>query len=106
MKFITHRGALRLTLLKNAKRTSVRLTFSEFLIIEEMLGNQGEHLTKQHLLNIGWPNSCVCDNALNMTIMSLRKKLLKLGEGGEIITIHRIGYAFIYSNDKNDESHT
>ncbi len=71
----------------------IQLTLSEFLILEELLNHQGEHLTKQQLLKAGWPNSYVCDNALNMVIMSLRKKLLRLGGSAEIKTIYRVGYS-------------
>ncbi|MGR5357992.1 helix-turn-helix domain-containing protein [Vibrio chagasii] len=71
----------------------VKLSRSEFVILEELVNNLGQHLTKTHLLKIGWPNYYVCDNSLNMVIMSLRKKLECLGGHIEIITIHRVGYS-------------
>lgn len=93
MSILLHQGALRISLVDQPTTEPIQLTLSEFLVLEELLAHQGEHLTKQHLLKTGWPNSYVCDNALNMVIMSLRKKLLKLGGGIEINTIYSVGYS-------------
>ena len=93
MKITLHHGSLRLSIEGYPTIKPIQLTLSEFLVLEELLARQGEHLTKHHLLKIGWPNSYVCDNALNMVIMSLRKKLLRLGGWIEINTIYRVGYS-------------
>lgn len=93
MKITLHHGSLRLSIESCPTIKPIQLTLSEFLILEELFAHQGEHLTKRHLLKTGWPNSCVCDNALNMVIMSLRKKLLRLGGVIEITTIYRVGYS-------------
>ncbi|NOH36273.1 winged helix-turn-helix domain-containing protein [Vibrio chagasii] len=93
MKINLHHGSLRLSIEGYTTIKPIQLTLSEFLVLEELLAHQGEHLTKHHLLKAGWPNSYVCNNALNMVIMSLRKKLLRLGGRIEISTIHRVGYS-------------
>ncbi|MDP2491571.1 helix-turn-helix domain-containing protein [Vibrio splendidus] len=93
MKITLHHGSLRLSIDGCPTIKPIQLTLSEFLVLEELLAHQGEHLTKRHLLKTGWPNSYVCDNALNMVIMSLRKKLLRLGGWIEINTIYRVGYS-------------
>ncbi|MFV8458733.1 winged helix-turn-helix domain-containing protein [Vibrio owensii] len=72
---------------------TVHLTRSEFLILKELASHQGEHLSKEHLTHIGWPHSYVGPNSLNMSIMSLRKKLSILGGFWEISTIQRLGYS-------------
>ncbi|OEF86459.1 winged helix-turn-helix domain-containing protein [Vibrio splendidus] len=93
MKITLHHASLRLSIEGCSAIKPIQLTLSEFLVLEELLAHQGEHLTKHHLLKTGWPNSYVCDNALNMVIMSLRKKLLMLGGWIEISTIYRVGYS-------------
>ncbi|MCB5362125.1 winged helix family transcriptional regulator [Vibrio splendidus] len=93
MKITLHHGSLRLSIEDCPTIKPIQLTLSEFLVLEELLAHKGEHLTKHHLLKAGWPNSYVCNNALNMVIMSLRKKLLRLGGWIEISTIHRVGYS-------------
>lgn len=101
MKIILHHGSLRLSIEDCTTIKPVQLTLSEFLVLEELLTHQGEHLTKHHLLKAGWPNSYVCDNSLNMVIMTLRKKLLKLGGEFEINTIYRTGYSLNSSIEAN-----
>lgn len=93
MEITLHYGSLKLSIEGYAAITPIQLTLSEFLVLQELSCHQGEHLTKHHLLKVGWPNSYVCDNALNMVIMSLRKKLLMLPRVVEINTIHRVGYS-------------
>ncbi|MCK8086002.1 helix-turn-helix domain-containing protein [Vibrio coralliirubri] len=99
MHLILHKGSLRISLADHPTIKPIQLTLSEFLVLKELLTHQGEHLTKHHLLKMGWPNSFVCDNALNMVIMSLRKKLLRLGGWIEINTIYKVGYSL----NKTDE---
>ncbi|WP_227742452.1 winged helix-turn-helix domain-containing protein [Vibrio owensii] len=72
---------------------STTLTRSEFLLLRELVKHCGQHLSKEHLTHIGWPNSYVGPNSLNMTVMSLRKKLSFLGGFWEISTIQRHGYS-------------
>ncbi|NOH80997.1 helix-turn-helix domain-containing protein, partial [Vibrio sp. RE86] len=54
---------------------TIHLTLTEYQVLEQLLKHQGQHISKRDLIKSGWPNSIVCDNALNMVIMSLRKKL-------------------------------
>lgn len=99
MKIELHQGSLKLVLYKeNTGCISIeKLTRSEFYILQELLNRPGHHIPKSQLINAGWPDSFVCDNALNMVIMSLRKKLGKLnwnnGEELEINTIYKVGYS-------------
>ncbi|WP_061039988.1 winged helix-turn-helix domain-containing protein [Vibrio coralliirubri] len=99
MKITLHHGSLRLLSEDSFATNTIQLTLSEFLVLQELLSHQGMHLTRAHLLKAGWPNLCVSGNSLNMVIMTLRKKLFKLGGGIEIKTIHRIGYSL----NKTDE---
>ncbi|MHC0041870.1 helix-turn-helix domain-containing protein [Vibrio campbellii] len=71
----------------------VVLTRSEFLILSFLSRNLCQHFSKEQLIRQGWPDSYVGANSLNMAIMSLRKKLLKLGGFWEISTIQRFGYS-------------
>ncbi|WP_372384042.1 transcriptional regulator [Vibrio sp. BS-M-Sm-2] len=72
---------------------SVRLTLSEYLIVEKLIDSQGTHISKRELIETGWPHCIVCDNALNMVIMSLRRKLASIDKTIEINTIQRFGYS-------------
>lgn len=99
MKIELHEGPLKIVIVKNGADVSaqkveqLQLTLSEFRILKELITNEGCHLSKEHLLKSGWPNSYVCNNALNMVIMSLRKKLNKTDVLFEINTIYRFGYS-------------
>lgn len=70
-----------------------KLTLSEFLVLKELVAHRGQHLSKDHLTHVGWPQSYVGPNSLNMSIMSLRKKLSYLGGFWQISTIQRHGYS-------------
>lgn len=104
MKIELHQGSLRLVLYnENTECISIeKLTRSEFYILKELLNWLGHHIPKAQLMDAGWPDSFVCDNALNMVIMSLRKKLRKLrwnNDGKvEINTIYKVGYSVTYSS--------
>ncbi|WP_081635016.1 helix-turn-helix domain-containing protein [Vibrio jasicida] len=82
---------------KNSQPLCLRLTRSEFLILREFASYPGQHLSKHHLIEVGWPNMCIGPNSLTMVIMSLRKKLTKAASFWEIVTIHRIGYSMSLS---------
>lgn len=70
-----------------------KLTLSEFLVLKALVAHRGQHLSKEHLTHVGWPQSYVGPNSLNMSIMSLRKKLSYLGGFWQISTIQRHGYS-------------
>lgn len=70
-----------------------KLTMSEYLLLKELVAHRGQHLSKDHLTHVGWPNSYVGPNSLNMSIMSLRKKLTRIGDFWQISTIQRHGYS-------------
>lgn len=93
MKITLRHGSLGLLIEDRSTVKRIQLTLSEFLVLQELINHQGLHLTRTHLIKIGWPYSHVSENSLNMVIMTLRKKLLKSGAGIEIYTIYRVGYS-------------
>ncbi|MGR5446951.1 helix-turn-helix domain-containing protein [Vibrio jasicida] len=70
----------------------IRLSRSEYFILKALVLAGETHLSKNQLVEVGWPLAYVCANSLNMAVMSLRKKLMSLGNFWEISTIHRFGY--------------
>ncbi len=78
---------------KEDSQLHIQLTRSEYFLLTELVAYQGQHLSKQHLTNKGWPDSYVGPNSINVAIMSLRKKLRLLGGFWEITTIQRHGYS-------------
>ena len=78
----------------------IALTRSEYFILSELFEAEGKHLDKNTLKNSGWPDSYVCDNALTVSIMNLRKKLKEYDRVVKIKTIQRVGYSLYHpSND-------
>ncbi|MGC9404429.1 helix-turn-helix domain-containing protein [Vibrio genomosp. F10] len=87
---------------QSAKYTTsieAQLNQSEYLLLSTLFANMGQHMTKQQLKLAGWPNTVVCDNSLNMSIMTLRNKLYELGDFWEIHTIYRLGYSLNIHSD-------
>ncbi|WGV98023.1 helix-turn-helix domain-containing protein [Vibrio sp. YMD68] len=84
-----------------APKTSIeaQLNQSEYLLLLTLFSNMGQHMTKHQLKLTGWPNTMVCDNSLNMAIMTLRNKLYELGNFWEISTIYRVGYSLNIHSD-------
>ena len=68
------------------------------LLLDALLGRQGEILTKTELMDAGWQGSAVEESNLSVQIALLRKALGPMPDGGEwIVTIPRIGYRFFGS---------
>lgn len=102
MEIILHQAALLIEVKDNLQNLTVKiyLTRSEYFILFELLKAKGKHLTKDTLKNAGWPDSYVCDNALTVSIMTLRKKLKKNSDCIKIKTIQRVGYSlYCTTND-------
>lgn len=103
-----HAGSLTLFVEKlNASsdvQFAINLTRSEYLVLRELVVHIGQHLSKEHLIFIGWPCSYVGPNSLNMTIMYLRKKLCVIGGFWEISTIQRHGYSLNLSIEHRNET--
>ncbi|WP_286300080.1 winged helix-turn-helix domain-containing protein [Vibrio apostichopi] len=106
MKLQLHEGSLKAELFdpKENKTISKRFSRSEFLILRELLAHSEVHLTKEHLTQVGWPDSYVGENSLNMVIMTLRKKLAILGDFLEITTIYRVGYSLNFKTGSSSFS--
>ncbi|EGR4218116.1 helix-turn-helix domain-containing protein, partial [Vibrio cholerae] len=79
-----------INLLLNENGTELRkLSEAEAKILAEFVENSGKCLTRDHLVAVGWPNSVVVENSLNMAIRKFRTL------GINIETIPRKGYALI-----------
>lgn len=63
-----------------------KLSSAESNLLAEFIRERGKCLSREHLMNAGWPKACVVDNALNMAIRKLR------ATGINIETIARNGY--------------
>lgn len=67
----------------------VRLGQSETLVLSALIVHSGELLTKDKLLDIGWPNKIVAPNSLTAAIKQIRKAIKH-----EVLieTVYRRGY--------------
>ncbi|MBL0560965.1 winged helix-turn-helix domain-containing protein [Aeromonas hydrophila] len=75
-----------------------RLKTSEILVLSLLIENKGRLLSKDELLDFGWPGKVVAPNSLNVVIKNLRK-ILSLTDGAAYIeTAHTKGYAFHSKN--------
>jgi DNA-binding winged helix-turn-helix (wHTH) protein len=83
----------------NESTHQIGLTRSEYFILFKLFEAKGNHLDKETLKNAGWPDSYVCDNALTMSIMNLRKKLKIHSHIVKIKTIQRVGYSLYLATD-------
>ncbi len=75
----------------------IALTGVEFSLLEELVDNAGQVLTREHLYRevLGRRQSSL-DRSLDVHISSLRKKLGPLPQGGERIkTVRGVGYLYV-----------
>ncbi|EAS42597.1 helix-turn-helix domain-containing protein [Photobacterium profundum] len=78
---------------KSAFRTTestTKLSASETKVLQYLIENNGEIITREKLLEIGWPNKVVVPNSLNVAIANLRKAFKTKIE--IIITIKGAGF--------------
>ncbi len=69
-----------------------KLNSSERLILEALCNAQGHPLTKQQLLDVGWPGKIVVANSLNVAIRNIRTALDKVGLVMCLETVPTIGF--------------
>lgn len=70
------------------------LTPREFSLLEALVRNEGQVLTREAILERVWNAEEALPNTVNFHMASLRKKLDAMGEGGLIQTVHGLGYTF------------
>jgi TolB-like protein/DNA-binding winged helix-turn-helix (wHTH) protein/predicted Zn-dependent protease len=77
-------------------RHAVKLTPKALVLLRTLVTRAGEVVTKNELLQVGWPQTVVSDDALTACIQELRRAL---GDDARqpryIETIHRRGFRFI-----------
>nr|WP_201354625.1 winged helix-turn-helix domain-containing protein [Aeromonas hydrophila] len=69
-----------------------RLGQSETLVLSALIVHAGELLTKDKLLDIGWPNKIVAPNSLTAAIKQIRKAIKHIENEVLIETVYRRGY--------------
>lgn len=71
---------------------AIRLTKTEFLVLEVLLRNAGHVVTRAELLKAAWGSAAVEDNNLDVTISALRAKVDR-GKASRLIqTVRGFGY--------------
>ncbi|MBP2699039.1 winged helix-turn-helix domain-containing protein [Photobacterium lucens] len=70
--------------------TTTKLSASETKILQYLIDNSGEIISRDKLLEIGWPDKVVVPNSLNVAIANLRKAFKTKNE--IIITIKGAGF--------------
>ncbi|MFY9579999.1 MAG: response regulator transcription factor [Gaiellaceae bacterium] len=82
---VTHEAA--------AGEESVALTPTEFRLLARLLARPGEAVRRRDLVRAGWAyGSIVSDNALDVYVARLRRKLRTVDDAPEIRTVHGVGY--------------
>ncbi|MEC6815383.1 winged helix-turn-helix domain-containing protein [Photobacterium toruni] len=72
------------------QETTTKLSASETKILQFLIDNSGEIISREKLLEIGWPDKVVVPNSLNVAIANLRKAFKSKNE--IIITIKGAGF--------------
>ena len=72
---------------------SINLSFKEFSIMNILMANRGQIVSKETLISKVWGvESSAVDNNVEAYISFLRKKLKFLGSSAQIETIRKVGY--------------
>jgi DNA-binding winged helix-turn-helix (wHTH) protein len=75
---------------------AVKLTPKALVLLRTLVTRAGEVVTKEELLQTGWPQTVVSDDALTACVQELRRAL---GDDARqpryIETVHRRGFRFI-----------
>ncbi|WP_429141280.1 winged helix-turn-helix domain-containing protein [Aeromonas veronii] len=71
-----------------------QLSSSEALVLQWLMNNPGELVSKEKLLEVGWPDKFVQQNSLNVAIKKIRTVLTYITDEQIIETRHRKGYVF------------
>ncbi|MCL2914617.1 helix-turn-helix domain-containing protein [Shewanella corallii] len=80
--------------------TKIALTFSEAAVLAALLQHPDVVLTKEELLEIGWPERVVAPTSLTQCVSTLRKKLEPYSEV-QLKTLARRGYQLHISEQSN-----
>jgi len=76
-----------------AGKETVALTPTEFRLLARLLARPGEAVRRRDLVRAGWAyGSIVSDNALDVYVARLRRKLRTVGDAPGIHTVHGVGY--------------
>lgn len=71
-----------------------RLSASETSVLGLLVSNEGALLSKEQLLDEGWPNKVVSPSSVTVAIKNIRKALCASGTLTYIETVHRKGYIY------------
>lgn len=85
----------------SCKNKTINLSYKEFSIMEILINNSGQIISKQDLLDKVWGyDSTADDNNVEAYISFLRRKLQFLKSKTKIETLRKTGYRLISCNDK------
>ncbi|HHQ4488414.1 TPA: winged helix-turn-helix domain-containing protein [Aeromonas hydrophila] len=71
-----------------------RLSISETSVLALLANNEGVLLSKEQLLDAGWPEKVVSPSSLAVAIKNIRKALSNSETATYIETLHRKGYIY------------
>lgn len=83
-----------LKLIQNGSEKTIDLGFAGSRVLERLLREPGKLVSREELLEYGWPQRVVSQGSLNQQIHTLRQYLTDNQERGIIQTIPRRGYLF------------
>jgi two-component system, OmpR family, response regulator len=71
----------------------ITLTPTEFRLLARLMSRPGEAVRRRDLVRAGWPHGAIVrENTLDAYVARLRRKLKRLEQGPEIVTVHGVGY--------------
>jgi DNA-binding response OmpR family regulator len=75
---------------------SITLTRREFQILAMLIGRPEKYFTAEQLLVEAWHDDRLPEESLRTYISRVRKKLIELDAGAQVVNKSRKGYAFIF----------
>jgi DNA-binding response OmpR family regulator len=75
---------------------SISLTRREFQILAMLIGRPEKYFTAEQLLVEAWHDDRLPEESLRTYISRVRKKLIELNAGAQVVNKPRRGYAFIF----------
>jgi DNA-binding winged helix-turn-helix (wHTH) protein len=75
---------------------SITLTRREFQILAMLIGRPEKYFTAEQLLVEAWHDDQLPEESLRTYISRVRKKLVELNAGAQVVNKSRKGYAFIF----------
>jgi DNA-binding response OmpR family regulator len=76
--------------------SSITLTRREFQILALLIGRPEKYFTAEQLLVEAWHDDRLPEESLRTYISRVRKKLIELDAGAQVVNKSRKGYAFIF----------